>query len=470
MEKSSSLKAYLLLIAATFAIVMGLKVIHAPTQITLLAGGGLASVIAILFGTKWKQIEEAIFESINSMIIGVVILLLIGCLIGSWILSGVVPVLIYYGLKLISPSIFLFFTCLICSLMSIFTGTSWGTVGTIGIALMGVAEGLGIPLHYAAAAIITGAMFGDKLSPMSDTTIMAPTLSGVDVIDHIKHMLYTTIPGYIISLVMYVVLGMGLGISGSASSEKTQLILDTLQKSFNLNPILLLIPIITLILIIKKVPSIPTFGIGIFLGCAAAGIFQGASLSDMGKVLYNGFQGGTGVELVDKMLTRGGLASMLSTVAFFVSAAIFGGPLKAAGVLEFLINKLTTSTKSWKTVMAGSYVLSVIIVLILASYYALFTLMGPIMRPLMDKYGIPRKNLSRMLEDTGTATAWITPWNVTAIFAVSTLGVPISQYALYAPLTYLGVVFALIYILTGFKPAIGEIEVPKADNGLTCKC
>lgn len=461
MEKSNSLKFYLLLIAAVFVIVTGLSVVHAPTPITLLAGGGLTSVIAILFGTKWKEIQKAIFESINSMIIGIMILLLVGCLIGSWILSGVVPALVYYGLILISPSIFLFLACLLCSLMSIFTGTSFGTIGTIGIALMGVAEGLGIPLHYAAAAIITGALFGDKLSPMSDSTIMSSILSGVDnIIDHIKHLLYTTIPPYIISLVLYIFLGIN-HTSSSASSENTQLILDTLQNSFNLNPILLLVPIITLILIIKKVESIPAFGVSIFLACLFAGIFQGASLLDMGTALYQGFQGGIGVEIVDNMLTRGGMESMLGTVALLISASVFAGPLKAAGVLQFLIDKLTTTTKSWKTLMAGSYVLSIFVVLVLASYHALYSLLGPIMKPLMDKYGVKRKNLSRMLEDTGTAPAFLTPWNPVGVFVVSTLGVPISQYALYTPLAYLGMVFALIYILIEFKPAIGKIETPK---------
>lgn len=451
-------KPYVLLFVSVAVIFFGLKIVHAPTQIVLLVGGGITAAIAIAFGTKWERIQEEIFGSISSMLIGILIVLLIGCLIGAWILSGVVPVLIYYGLKFISPTVFLLVTALICSVMSVFTGTSWGTIGTVGIALIAVSQGLGIPLPYTAGAIITGALFGDKLSPMSDTTIMAPTLSGVDVIEHIKHMLYTTIPGYLISLIIYTILGFRIGAQGMATGEETKLILDTLSASFNLNPVLLIVPVITLVLIIKKVPSIPAFGIGIFLGCLFAGIFQSASLADMGTALYSGFKGDTGVELVDKMLTRGGLSSMFGTVALFIAAAVFGAPLKAAGVLDFLISKLTDSTSSWKTVLSGAYILNIIIVLILSSYYALFTLMGPILRPVMDRYGIPRKNLSRMLEDTGTATAWITPWNVTGIFAVTTLGVSISEFAPYAPMTYLGVVFGLIYIFTGFKPALGNIE------------
>ncbi len=457
-KKSSSLKAYVLLIVSIIVIIVGLKVIKAPTTITLLAGGTLTAAIAVIWGTKWADIQKALFEGVALMAIGIFISLAIGLLVGSWILSGTVPTMVYYGLKLISPSLFLFMTCLICSVMSLMTGSSWGTIGTVGIALMGVAQGLGIPLPYAAGAIIVGAMFGDKLSPLSDTTIMSPAMAGAELMDHIKHMLYTTIPGYVIALVLYLILGLTYKTGGGVTGDTAQQILTTLEGAFNLNLLTLIPPIVVIVLIFKKAPSLPVFAIGIILGCICAGLFQGASLSAMASALSGGFKGATGVELVDKMLTRGGLTSMYGTVAIMLCAAVFGAPLKAAGVLQALVDDLSASTKSWKKVMAGTYLTNLVFLCITTSYYVCFTVMGPILRPVYDKFGIPRKNLSRMMEDTGTAFCWIIPWGMSGIFAAGVLGVPVLEYAPYAPTTYLGIVFAFIYIFTGF--GIGKIEAP----------
>ncbi|MEL7647660.1 MAG: Na+/H+ antiporter NhaC [Sedimentibacter sp.] len=458
-QKNSVFRAYVLLILAIVSIIGGLKVLKAPTTITLLTGGILVSIVSVLWGTKWETIEKSLFESVGLMAIGIYITLAIGLLVGSWILSGTVPVMIYYGLKLLSPSIFLFMTCIICSLMSLMTGSSWGTIGTVGIALMGVSQGLGIPMQYTAGAIVVGAMFGDKLSPLSDTTIMAPALSGVDIIEHIKHMLYTTVPGYVISLILFIILGMQYKTGGDITNSNAQEILSTLQNSFNLNPLLLLPPVVVLFLIYKKVPSLPVFGIGIILGCICAGVFQGSSLSEMTTVLNAGFKSESGVKLVDSMLSRGGMTSTLGTVAIILSAAVFGAPLKAAGVLQVLVNSLSESTKSWKAIMVGSYITNLIFISITTSYYVCFTVLGPIMQPIFDKFNIPRKNLSRMLEDTGTALCWIIPWGMSGIFASGILGVPVLEYAIYAPTTYLGIVFAFIYIFTGF--GIGKLEETK---------
>lgn len=454
------LQAIILLALSMVIIVIGLKFVKASTTITLLVGGAVTSTIAVLWGTKWEDIQKTLFDNVRLMGIGIFITMAIGLIVGSWILSGTIPTIIYYGMQLIAPTIFLFIACLLCSIMSLATGTSWGTIGTLGIALIGVSQGLGIPMQYTAGAIIVGAMFGDKLSPLSDTTIMAPAMSGTDIVSHIKHMLYTTIPGYMISLILYLILGFQF--SGSVSSETSSLILQTLANNFNLNPLTLLPPIIVIVLIVKKMPSIPVYAVGVLAGCICAWIFQGANLSGMATALTSGFSSKTGVEIVDTMLARGGLNGTLSTVSIMLCAAVFGAPLKASGVLHTLVDALEHSTKSWKTIMAGSYIANTIFLLITTSYYVCFTVIGPIFQPIYDRYGIPKKNLSRMLEDTSTALCWVIPWGMSGIYASGVFGVSVMDYALYAPMTWLGVIFAFIYIATGH--CIGKIEPQKSES------
>lgn len=448
-------KHYVLLSTAVLGLYLGLNVVHASTLVTLFSTGIIVSGLALAFGVKWDDIEKGILESMGKMSYGMLLLLIVGALIGSWILSGVVPILVYYGLKMISPGLFLIIALFASSIMSVFTGTSWGTIGTIGIALMGVAEGLGVPLHYAAAAIISGAMFGDKLSPMSDTTITAPTMAGCGVVEHVKHMLWTTIPAYIVAIILYVILGFSISTSGSASGGDVANILNTLDASFNLNPILLLIPVLTLVLIIKKVPVMLSLIIGVIAGLLAAVVFQGANVSAMATAIGNGFTSETGFALVDKMLTRGGISSMLGTLGLFIAAAVFGGPLKGAGVLDFLLEKARSTAKTWKSLMLSLYVVNFAVKVVTGSYYALFTMMGPLEQPLMDEYKLPRKNLSRMMEDVGTAPSWIIPWTASSIYAVGTLGVSVMDFAIWSPLTYMGMIFAVIYVIIGFKPAFG---------------
>lgn len=453
-QNISLTKAIVLLGVSIAVIVIGLKFIGASTSITLLAGGAVTSAIAILWGTKWDDIQSTLFDNVRLMGIGIFVTIAIGMIVGSWILAGTIPTIIYYGMQILSPSIFLFVACILCSIMSLATGTSWGTIGTLGVALIGVSQGLGVPMYYTAGAVIVGAMFGDKLSPLSDTTIMAPAMAGTDIVSHIKHMLFTTLPGYVISLIVYLIIGFRF--NGSVTNETSTLILKTISENFNLNLLTLIPPILVIALIVMKAPSIPVFAAGILAGCVCAGVFQGASLSEMASALNSGFSPDTGVELVDTMLARGGFTSTLSTVGIMLCAAVFGAPLKASGVLHTLVDALQHSTKNWKVVMGGSYIINTVFLLVTTSYYVCFTVMGPIFQPIYDRYGIPRKNLSRMLEDTATALCWVIPWGMSGIYASGVFGVSVMEYALYAPMTWLGVVFAFIYIITG--KGIGKIE------------
>lgn len=451
-------KSIILLIASIFVVFGGVIIIKANSTIVLTAAGVVAITLSVIWGVQWDDIEKDLIENLKSMLTAILILLSVGMLVGSWILSGTVPMMVYYGLKVLNPSIFLFATAIICALMSVMTGTSWGTISTVGIALMGVSTGLGVPVQYTAGAVVVGAIFGDKLSPLSDTTIMASAVSDVDIVEHIKYMLYTTIPGFTISLVLYLIIGSKYS-GGTITGGNLELILNTLESNFNLNPILLLPPVVVLFLIYRRKPTIPVFAIGIILGGILAFVFQGSSLLDIADALNGGYSNVTGVEIVDSMLIRGGLRSMLGTVALLIGAVVFGSPLRTAGVIQILLDKITSTVKNSRGICASIYLLHGGLFAITGSYYVTFAVLAPMVRPLYDQFGLHRKNLSRTLEDTGTALAPIVPWSVTGAFIASTLGVETMDYILYAPMTYLGIVFGLLYALTGYTVAqSNEIE------------
>lgn len=448
-KKITAGKAILVLIVALVILLYCVAVLKANPGVSLILTALAAMGLGMLFGCKWKDFEGDIGDTFKTMFMGMLIMMFVGILIGAWMVSGTVPFMMYYGLKLLPAPIFLVASCLLCCVMSLMTGTSWGTMGTIGVALMGVAEGLDIPAAYAAGAIVVGAIFGDKLSPLSDTTIMAPYVSGVDIIDHIKSMLYTTVPCLFISLIVYVVLGLQFQ-GDSIANENYNQILNTLENNFNLNPILLLPPIVVLVFIFLRKPTIPVFGIGIVLAMLLAIIVQGRNITEVMSALTQGIQMDTGIPLVDSMINRGGLLSMMSSVALIIGAAVFSSVLKTTGAFDTLLNSITKYAKGRKSVLSFSYVLHLILASLTGVYLVTFSIVGPILGPLFDKYNLHRKNLSRMLEDTGTAFSPIVPWSNISIFILGTLGVSSFEYVLYAPLTYLGVIFAAVYIVTGF--------------------
>ncbi|QNO15759.1 Na+/H+ antiporter NhaC [Alkalicella caledoniensis] len=460
MSKLNVAKALTLLFLSFFIIFTGVLVVKAPSVIVLIFAGMVTIALSMAWGIKWDDIQNDIYDNLRSMFPAILILLSVGMLVGAWILAGTVPLMVYYGLKILTPSTFLISAALICAAMSVMAGTSWGTISTVGVALMGVSTGLGVPLHMTAGAIVVGAIFGDKLSPLSDTTVLAAAVSDVELVDHIKYMLYTTIPGFVISLGLYTILGFRFS-SGSVSGESLDLILSTLENTFTLNPVLLLPPILVLFLIYKKYPTLPVFAVGIIFGSVLAFIFQTTgSFSDrlltIASALNGGYSQSTGVGIVDSMLIRGGLRSMLGTVALLIGAVIFGSPLRTAGVIGILINYIKSVAKSGKAIMLSSFSLHGLMFLVTGSYYVTFSVLGPILKPLYSRFGLHPKNLSRTLEDTGTALAPIVPWSVTGVFIVDTLGVETGKFFLYAPMTYLGLVFGLIYIVTNFKIATVE--------------
>lgn len=442
-------KSLLVLLIALGILLFGVIKLKANPAISLILSALIAIYIGMLLGHKWEDFERDIGDTIHKMFVGMLIMMFVGILIGSWMASGTIPLLMYYGLKFLPAPIFLVAACILCCIMSLMTGTSWGTMGTIGVALMGVAEGLGIPTSYAAGAIVVGAIFGDKLSPLSDTTIVAPYVSGVHIMDHIKSMLYTTIPCLLISLILYFILGAKFQSATIQNGEYFE-ILSTLESNFQLTPILLLPPILVLVLIVLKKPTIPTFGAGIILAMGLAMIFQQKGIIDVLDALLNGLKTETGMELVDKMVNRGGLLSMMPSVALIIGAALFSASLKTNLVFDVFLDTIQKYAHSRKSLLLFSYALHLVLASLTGVYLVTFSIVGPMLGPLFDKMDLHRKNLSRMLEDTGTAFSPIIPWSNISIFILGTLGVSSFDYVLYAPITYLGVVFALIYIFTGF--------------------
>lgn len=442
-------KSILILLVSLAVLLYGVAILKANPGVCLIFAAMAAIYLGMFLGCQWAQFEDEIGDTFKRMFMGMLIMMFVGILIGVWMASGTVPLLMYYGLKYLPAHIFLAAACLLCCVMSLMTGTSWGTMGTIGVALMGVAEGLGIPAAYAAGAIVVGAIFGDKLSPLSDTTIMAPYVSDVNIIDHIKAMLYTTIPCLIISLILYVVLGMNYQ-SGAIVGEGYTEILTTLEASFILNPVLLLPPLVVLVLIFMRKPTIPVFGVGILIAAVLAMTVQNHSLTEVFSACTNGLGASTGSSLVDKMINRGGLMSMMSSVALIIGAALFSSALKTANVFDVFLAAIERRATSSKLLMLFSYLLHLVLASLTGVYLVTFSIVGPILAPLYDKFGLHRKNLSRMLEDTGTAFSPIVPWSNISIFILGTLGVSSFEYVLYAPITYLSCVFGVIYIFTGF--------------------
>ncbi|MBF4692742.1 Na+/H+ antiporter NhaC [Fusibacter ferrireducens] len=422
-------------------------ILEGSPHIPLMTSAIFASLVAMfMLGAEWSEIEEGIVETIKMSMGAILILMIIGMVIGTWILSGVVPTMIYYGLKILSPKIFLLATLLMCSIVSLSTGSSWTTAGTVGVALMGVGMGLGIPSPMIGGAIISGAYFGDKMSPLSDTTNLAPAMAGAKLFDHIKHMLFTTGPSYIIAGIVFLVLGFQFG-----NNAMDLTIIDEmnqgLSQGFNLNPLLLLIPLIVIGIVVMKVPAIPGLFGGAIIGGFAAMIFQGSTIGDVVNALHSGYVSTTGVASVDELLTRGGLNSMMGTVALILCAMAFGGVMEKTGMLEALANVVLHFARSTGQLVVAVIGSAVFMNLVAGDQYLAIVIPGRMYKEAFERKGLAPKNLSRALEDSGTLTSSLIPWNTCGAFMIATLGLAPWTYI---PFCILNLVNPLVSIFYGF--------------------
>ena len=317
-------QAGLMLLVGIAVIIVGLLVMKLNNRIVLALDGVIMCLMAWCFGIPYAELQQGIKETVSSMIVAILILLAVGVLVGTWMASGTVPVMIYYGMKVLTPGLFLPVVCILCTLMSTMAGTSWGTLATVGVACMGVAQGLGVPLPAAAGAVCTGAFFGDKVSPLSDSPVITATVCEVPLMDGIRHALISTGPAYLISLVFCFVYGLRYS-GGSVGGEVYEDILSTVSAAFWLSPVLLLPVLVVVVLILMKKPTIPTFIAGIAAGAVMAMLCQGVSLHDILTVMYSGFSADTGSDVVNSMLNRGGFTSMLSTIGLLIAAGLSKG-------------------------------------------------------------------------------------------------------------------------------------------------
>lgn len=416
---------------------------HIPLILAIIVA---SSVAVFVLGYTWGELEEGIIDTIKLAMQAILILMVIGSIIGTWILSGTVPTMIFYGLQILSPSIFLLATAIICAVVSISTGSSWTTAGTVGIALLGIGVGLDIPSGMVAGAIISGAYFGDKLSPLSDTTNLSPAMAGSNIFDHIRSMLYTTVPAFIIALIIYTILGLNYAGSEIDVSQINS-ITNALSDNFNISPLLLIPPIAVIIIVILKVPALPGLITGAILGGIFAMIFQGADFGSVINAAHYGFEIESGVEIVDDLLSRGGLDGMMWTVSLILIALTFGGILEQTGMLHAVgraILKLANST--------GSLILTTILTciavnLLTGDQYLSLVVPGRMYRdPYKDK-GLHASVLSRTLEAGGTVTSPLIPWNTCGAFMMATLGV---HPFVYAPFAFLNLLVPLINIFYGY--------------------
>lgn len=440
-----------MLILGITVIFVGLK-LGINNRIILLFDGVLMCVLACLFGIKYDHLQADMKTTISSMLVAILILIAVGVLVGTWMISGTVPVMIYYGMKILTPGLFLPIVCLVCTVMSTMAGTSWGTLATVGVAFMGVAQGLGVPLPVTAGAICVGAFFGDKISPLSDSPVLVSSVTDLALMDGIKHALVSTGPAYLISLVFFTVYGLQYS-SGTVGGETYDAILATVTTQFNLNPLLLLPPVAVIVLIVMKKPTLPTFTAGIFVAVVLAAVFQGESVKTIATAMYSGFVSETGVAVVDSMLTRGGFTSMLGTIGLLIAAGVFGAPLRTAGVVDTLLAFVRKVAKNAKIMSTGVLLLHTIFFVITGAYYVSYPVVGPMVKEMFPEYGLDKKNLMRIMLDTGTGLAPLIPWATTGAYVATTLGVDNMSFAAFAPMLWLSILISLVMGLTGIGMA-----------------
>lgn len=438
-------------------VVMAVGIIHygVDPHIPMFVGVIVAALMALFLGYDWATIEKSMLDGIYRALQSIIILAIIGILIGVWLDAGVVPAMIYYGLKILHPSIFFIAVVLICSITSLATGTSWGTMGTMGVAMMGIAIGLGMDPAMTAGAVLSGAYFGDKMSPLSDTTNLAPAMAGTDVMTHVKFMMLPTGIVYVIVLVFFGILGVTQYQGGDADMSQVQLISDALSSLFNINPLLLLPPIVVIVAVALKMPAIPGITLGIIVGAVVGVIFQGGdcnlgTLLDVGR---NGFVCESGIEAVDDLLTTGGLMNMMSSISLTILAMMFGGIMEATHQLEVIVEQLKKLAKTPATLVTLTEVTCVISNATMPEQYISIVVPGRMYAEEYRKMGLHPMSLSNALEGAGTVTSALIPWNTCGVFISTTLGLSVAQYGPWAIFNWLMPIMVIVLAFAGVTVA-----------------
>ncbi len=415
----------------------------AQPHFALFLGATVAGLCAYAQGCSWETIREGYKHSICRTISALLILLIIGMLIGVWIASGIVPAMMYLGFEFLSARWFLPLILLFCSAMSLISGSSWTTIGTMGVAAIGISEGLGGPPAMTAGAVVSGSFFGDKISPMSDSTNLTSSVLGVNLFDHIRHMLYTTVPALLISLILFAV--MGFAASGNGAVSDVSLYSEGIQQHFNLSLWLAIPPMVVMTLIVLKIPAIPCLIAGLLLGGGAYIVLQGGTLGGLLETIHQGFGIDTGDARLDALFSRGGMESMYDVVALALVSLALGGIMDRSGMLHTIVLKLSRFVRSAGNLTVTVLATSVFVNIFSANQYLAVILPGQMYEECYRNLRLKLKNLTRTLEAGGTLTAPLIPWNSSGVFVYSALGVSALQYAPYALLCWLTAIIAALF-------------------------
>ncbi|MDO9649689.1 Na+/H+ antiporter NhaC [Glaesserella parasuis] len=424
---------------------MGIAVIQfeSSPHIPLLISTIIAAIVARCFGYRRHTIEQGIYQGIRISLPAIVIIIMIGLTIGAWIGGGIVATMIYYGLQLISPSLFLATICLICAVVTLAIGSSWSTMGTIGVAAMGIGLSLNIPAPMVAGAVISGAYFGDKMSPFSDTTNLAAGITHTPLFEHIRHMYITTLPAFLIALLVYAYLGLQFN-AQSVELEKIAEIMQAIKTHFVISPWLLTVPLVVAVLVAKKVPTLPALTIGILFGWLCHIVVQGGEIKVAVNTLHYGYKIESGNAMIDSLFNRGGIEAMGFTISLTIIAMAFGGIAERTGMLKSIVETILRIAHKTTHLIIATVLSSILTNCTAAEQYISILLPGRMYANAYREKGLSSKNLSRAIEDGGTVTSVLVPWNTCGIYAFSMLQVSAFEYAPYAVMNY---VIPLIAIL-----------------------
>jgi len=465
-QKTTLWEALIPIISMLILLGVGYGYMRLRIQVLLLIAAFIAAMVGKKIGLTWDDMMDGINEKVSSSLVSIFVMIAVGILIGTWMLSGTIPMMIYYGIKIINPQYLLITAFIVTALISTFTGTSFGSAGTAGVAIMGIAIAQGISLPAAAGAVVAGSVFGDKLSPFSDTTILAPIAAGCELYEHIKHMLYTTGAATIVSLIVFLIAGLATPASSVTSPEKVQLMLSTLDTMFNWNILLLLPPIIVFYGAYTKKPTIPVMLFSSTIASVMAMIFQKFTLTDVFDAIVVGFnvsminiEGFDSTQVmreITTLLNRGGMMGMMGTVLLILCSFVFAGIVSKTGCMEVILEKLKSRIHSNGDLVAATVISTILMSIVTGSSYLAILIPGEMFRDLYKTRGLHAKNLSRTLEDSGTCVVPLVPWSIAGTYMATTLGVPTIDYLPWAILCFTSFVFAIIFGYTGF--GIAKIE------------
>ena len=436
--------------------VFGDDALSGSNQFILLMGGAVAAIVGAFNKVSYAQLLTEVAENVKSTTGALLILLMVGALSGTWLISGIIPSMIYYGLQILNPTIFLVATVIICSIISIATGSSWTTSATVGIALIGIGSALGISLGMTAGAVLSGAYFGDKLSPMSDTTNLAPAMAGGDLFGHIKYMTITTIPTYTVSLIFFIILGLTVDTTGTVD---TQSLLDSMDATFNINGWLFIVPVMVILLILKKTPPLLALLIGTLLGGVFALIFQPGIVATLGGsetlTFESGYKGvmnaitvntsiATDNPSLNDLFSSKGMSGMLGTIWLIICAMTFGGIMDGIGALSRITKSLLSLAKTTFGLFASTVASCLALNVTASDQYLAIVVPGKMFAKAYKDRGLAPENLSRTLEDSGTVTSVLIPWNTCGAYHSGVLGVGVDQYFFFAIFNWLSPITTLV--------------------------